>query len=228
MYRFMIADSDEVFLSVVQQIFSAEFEIVTCQDGETALELLNEFQPQVLIINLLLPFKDGLTVLREAATVPPVTIATTTILSSHIEAACQELQVGYLMISPSLNALRVQVTAMVNHWENNHTKPNLQTQTLELLHMLNFATQRIGSRQLCVLLPLYYQDREQCLDAALYAAVGKQFSRTASAVERAIRAVIQDAWKTRDKIVWRKYFPNQTECPSNKAFFDALADHLCE
>lgn len=226
MHRLLIADSDEVLLMAAKQAFSAEFEVLTCQDGETALELLSSFQPYVLIINLLLPFKDGLTVLQEAERIPPVTIATTPIILPYIEQACWDLQIGYLMVQPSLNALQVQVISMVNHFDRQNTSKDLYAQTSEILYSMGFPRQRIGCKELIEVIPLYFQDRDQCLDSVLYAAVGKKFDRSATAVERAIRAVIGDAWEVRDKVVWRKYFPHHTECPSNKAFFDAIADHL--
>ena len=105
MHRLLIADSDDGFLMAAKEAFSSDFEVMTCQDGETALELLSTLQPQVLIVNLMLPFKDGLTVLQEAAVLPPVTIATTPIILPYIENACSALKIGYLMVSPQLNAL---------------------------------------------------------------------------------------------------------------------------
>lgn len=228
MHRLLIADSDDGFLMAAKEAFSSDFEVLTCQDGETALELLSTLQPQVLIVNLMLPFKDGLTVLQEAAVLPPVTIATTPIILPYIENACSALKIGYLMVSPQLNALRVQAIQMVNQWNSDQTPPDLRSQAILHLHILNFPTHRIGYRQLCDAIPLYYQDREQCLDTVLYASVGLMCGRTGKTVERSMRAVIVQAWDHRDKLVWSKYFPNHKACPSNKVFFDAIADHLYE
>ena len=227
MYRLMIADSDDVFLSAAKAAFDTEFEVMTCQDGETALELLLSFQPQVLILNLFLPFKDGLTVLRQAANVPPVTIATTSLILPYIQQACADLQIGYLMVSPCLNALRVQVMSMVHYWENDRAPADIYSQTVELLQDLDFS-HRNGYTDLCYAIPLFYRDREQCLDTVLYTDVGAKTGRSATAVERAIRTAIQDAWQRRDKSVWSKFFKNQSECPTNKEFLEALADHLYE
>lgn len=227
MHRLLIADSDDIFLSIAREAFSAEFEVQTCQDGETALELLLSFRPQVLILNLSLPYKDGLTVLRQAATLPPVIIAITTILLPYIEQACADLNVGYLMISPCLNALRVQTIAMVHYWEANSRPKELRSQVVDHLQSLDF-TRRTGYHDLCAAIPLFYQDREQCLDTGLYTAVGAPKGRTATAVERTIRTAIQDAWSRRDPAVWSKFFKDQSTCPSNKEFLEAIADHLYE
>lgn len=229
MHRLLIADSDDAFLLAAKQAFSAEFEVMTCQDGETALELLSTFCPQALIINLFLPFKDGLTVLQEAATLPPVTIATTSTILPYIEKVCSDLKVGYLMVSPCLNALRVQTILMTNQWQNSQTPTDLRSQVILHLHILSFQTHRVGYRQLCEAIPMYFRDRDLCLDTVLYAQIAEMFQKSGNkAVERAMRAVIEYAWKHRDKLVWSKYFPNQNTCPSNKVFFDAIADHLEE
>lgn len=229
MHRLLIADSDDGFLMAARQVFSADFEVSTCQDGETALELLLSFQPQILIINLFLPFKDGLTVLQEAATVPPVTIATTPMILPYIENACLDLKVGYLMVSPCLNALRVRTVHMVNQWQSSQTPGDLHSQVITHLNNINFPTHRTGYRQLCEAIPIYYQDRDVCLDTVLYAQIAEMFKKSGSkAVERAMRAVIIDAWEHRDNTVWRKYFSDPNVCPSNKVFFDAIADHLEE
>lgn len=202
---------------------------MTCQDGETALELLSAFRPHALIINLYLPFKDGLTVLQEAAVLPPVTIATTSMLLPYIEKVCLDLKIGYLMVSPCLNALRVRTIHMVNQWQSNQSTEDLKAQTVFHLHTLNFQTHRTGYRQLCDAIPLYFRDRDVCLDTGLYAQIAEIHNKSGNkAVERAMRAVIEYAWDHRDKLVWSKYFPNQNTCPSNKVFFDAIADHLEE
>lgn len=228
-HRLLIAESDEAFLLAARQAFSADFEVLTCQDGQTALELLSTFRPQVLIINLFLPFKDGLTVLQQAATLPPVTIATTSMILPYAEKACLDLKIGYLMVSPCLNALRVRTIHMVNQWESSKSPEDLKAQTVFHLHTLNFQTHRTGYRQLCDAIPLYFRDRDVCLDTVLYAQIAEIHNKSGNkAVERAMRSVIEYAWAHRDKLVWSKYFPNQSECPSNKVFFDAIADHLQE
>lgn len=229
MLRLLIADSDDTFLQAASQAFSADFEVMTCQDGETAMELLSTFCPQALIINLYLPYKDGLTVLQQAATLPPVTIATTSMLLPYVEKVCFDLKIGYLMVSPCLNALRVQTILMTNQWQNSQSPADLRSQVVFHLHNLNFQTHRTGYRQLCDAIPLYFRDRDVCLDTVLYAQIAEIHNKSGNkAVERAMRAVIEYAWAHRDKLVWNKYFPHQTTCPSNKIFFDAIADHLQE
>ena len=229
MHRLLIADSDDGFLMAVEEVLSADFEIQTCQDGETALELLSTFQPQVLIINLHLPFLDGLTVLRLTAYTPPVIIAIAAYLNRLIEKACQDVKVSYLMTTPYLSALRTQAINLVNQWEAKQSPMNLTAQTVQLLHDMGFPTHRVGYRQLRAAIPMYYRDRDQCLDTVLYAELARMFNKSSGqTVERSMRDLIKMAWEQRNELIWSKFFPNHKECPSNKVFFDALADHLKE
>ncbi len=229
MHRMLIADIDEPFISMAEGIFSREFEVRTCQDGETALELLLDFRPDVLILNLSLPFKDGLTVLQEAAYPPPVILAIASYVSPYIEHRCASLGVSYILRSPTVNALRVRVMDMVSQWKSNQTTLDPRIQVSLHLHILNFPTHRAGYWQLCETIPLYFQDPDQNLKTVLYPKVALLCNRTdGRAVERTMRRLIEDTWEQRDPITWAKYFPNQTECPSNKVFFDALANMLKE
>ena len=229
MYRLLIAETDEPFSAAAMAAFSGEFEVCVCKDGETALELLSDFRPHVLVLNLSLPFKDGLTVLQEAGYLPPVILAITTYISPYIEQTCAALGVGYILLSPTINALRVRVMDMFSRWKNTHSPQDLQSQTVLHLHILSFQTHRTGYPYLCEAVPLYYRDRDQCLKTALYPRIVKLCNATSSdAVERAIRTLILYAWEHRDPVIWSKYFPNHTGCPSNKVFFDVLANMLEE
>lgn len=227
MHRMLIADTDEPFVSAATRAFSGDFEVRACHDGETALELLLTFRPDVLILNLSLPFKDGLTVLQQTACLPPVILVVTSYISPYIQRSCAALGVGYIQTSPTVNALRVRVIDMVSQWKHNQNPPDLRTQTVLHLHILGFSTHRVGYNQLCEAIPLYYQDRDQSLNYVFYPKIASLCNASSgSAVERSMRNLIEEAWKRRDPVIWSKYFPHETQCPSNKVFFDGLANQL--
>lgn len=229
MYRLLIADSDEPFSSAAKTALSGDFEVLTCQDGDTALELLLRFEPQVLILNLSLPYKDGLTVLQQAAYLPPVILVIASYVNPYTEQTCADCGVGYILISPKINALRVRVIDMFNRWKNNRTPPDLHAQIVLHLHILNIQTHRAGYAQLCEAILQYYQDRDQCLKTVLYPKVASLCHATSGgSVERAIRDLLVKAWKHRDPVAWAKYFSNYNRCPSNKVFFDTLSNMLEE
>lgn len=229
MYKLLIADSSEPFTDALKAVFEKDFDLQICQDGETALEMLLSFQPEVLILNLILPFKDGLTVLQESAHKPKVILAVCPHVNPYIEHAAVGLGVQYIMIMPTINALRVRLMDMITS-----TIPqteDLQGQSIVHLHILNFPTHLDGYQQLCVGIPIYFRNPGMRLSKELYPAIAEHFglpdSRT---VEHSIRKSITAAWAHRDPAVWVKYFPPNTDgtthCPTNKEFICHIAELL--
>ena len=71
--KILIADADEGFTSDLACYLktNSSFDVVgAANDGEQAVRLLRTTQPNVLILDLLLPKLDGLSVLKEASALP--------------------------------------------------------------------------------------------------------------------------------------------------------------
>ncbi len=231
MKRLLIADSSEPFAAALEEALSAEFDIRICGDGETALELLLSFQPDFLVINLQLPYKDGLTVLQEAAFHPSIILATTSYLSPYVEQTAAALGVGYTMVTPAVNALRVRLMDMIYHSKSADGNQDIQAKTVTHLHILNFQTHLDGYQQLCIGIPMFHDDPHQRLTKELYPAIAQVCgSVDGRAVEHSIRKAIESSWKNRNHTVWVKYFPvgadGTIHCPTNKEFISCIAKHL--
>lgn len=66
--RLVLADDHPLILDALAQLFSLEHDfqvLARCQDGAEALKAIDHYQPDVLILDLRMPYKDGLAVLRE-------------------------------------------------------------------------------------------------------------------------------------------------------------------
>ncbi len=231
MRKLLIADSSEPFTNALKNAFRGEFDIRICQDGKTALELLASFCPDALILNLMLPFKDGLTVLQETAYVPPAVLALTNYSSDYIVRAAAQLGVDYILTMPCVNAVCVRLLDLLQQSPVPKRKSTPQNETAVHLHILNFTTRRDGYQQLCAGIPLFSRDPNQRLTKELYPAVAELCgSKDGRAVEHSIRCAIETAWKSRDDAVWAKYFPQNADgnipCPSNKTFISRLAELL--
>ena len=227
MQKLLIADSSEPFTAALTNALCKDFQIQVCPDGETALELLLSFRPDVLILNLQLPYKDGLTVLQEAAFLPEHILATTSFLSPYVERCAAALGVTYAMITPSVTALRVRVMDMVQQNKTALQPEDLPAATITHLHILSLKTSVDGYRQLCEAIPLFYMDSHQLLSKELYPAVAAKCGcKDSRSVEHSIRKAIEAAWETRNKTVWEKYFPGYKKCPTNKQFISKIAEML--
>ena len=69
MYKFLVAEDSKVILrDIVRLIKEAGYDsfIKTAYDGETALEILKEYEPDIIITDIKMPVIDGLTLIQKA------------------------------------------------------------------------------------------------------------------------------------------------------------------
>lgn len=98
-------------------------------------------------------------------------------------------------------------------------------ETIALLHLLGIGIHRLGYQYLRIAAVPFAANDTQSLSKELYPYVAAQTGCADwRSVERAIRAVILDAWEERNEAVWEQYFPNQKKAPTNKQFLAVLAE----
>lgn len=231
MQKLLIADSSEVFVNALTSALRSQFDIFICTDGPSALESLQQIQPDILILNLMLPYQDGLTVLQESGYQPPVILAITMHLSAYVEQAVTALGIDYTMIAPSVDAVVLRLNDLIAQYTVPPGSVDLHARTIYHLYQLNFPSHLDGYKQLRFALPLFAQNPHQFLSKELYPAVAKHFApKDIRAVEHSIRKAIRTAWKRRDNAIWRKYFSLNSQgyipCPSTKEFLCRLAEIL--
>lgn len=229
MLKLLIADASEPYTDALEAVFKHEFDLRICRDGESTLETLLSFQPDALVINLRLPYKDGLTVLQESAHRPRVILAITPFVGPYVEQIAADVGIQYMMIMPTVESLRVRLADMIS--ASITPKRDLSAQAMLHLHMLNFRTHLDGYHQLRVGIPMFFDNPNICLSKELYPAIAAHFKlpdpRT---VEHSIRKAIEDAWRHKDPTVWESFFPHTANgkdaCPTNKKFFAAITEKL--
>lgn len=231
MQKLLIADSSDIFTSALDAALREHFQVITCADGNSALELLQSLRPDILILNLMLPYKDGLMVLQQANYHPPVIMAITTHMGAYVEHAIMTLGIDYTMISPSVEAVVLRLRDLLRQYDTPPDSMDVEGWTIHHLHLLNIPTHLDGYRQLCLALPMYARNPQQLMTKELYPAVARLCGcKDGRSVEHSIRKAIQAAWKHRDNAIWRKYFafgPQRTiPCPTNKEFLCSLAEIL--
>lgn len=79
MQRLLLAYRAGGFSRDLAQGLSKDFEVHSCCRGDTALALLDSLQPDILILELTLPYLDGVAVLKSAAYTPPRVLALTSL-----------------------------------------------------------------------------------------------------------------------------------------------------
>ncbi len=99
MRRILIACSIDGFSRILRRDLSC-CEVYTCSTGPEALEQIEVLHPDLLVIFLSLPYKDGLTVLKESSFKPPAIIALTNLLTNSIINTASDLGVLDLIPIP--------------------------------------------------------------------------------------------------------------------------------
>lgn len=234
MQKLLIAHHSEELMNALKDMLSARFHVITCTDGQTALELLRSEKPDILILDLMLPRKDGFTLLEDAyPCIPPVILATTGHNSDYVEQTAATKGIGYVMMTPC--EARSVVLRLMDLVKCLHTSPNQQndhqSETVKLLLKFGIPSERDGFAQLRAAIPLYAQDRAQRLSKELYPAIAKLCGYgSGQQVERSIRSAIEAGWNSRKDGIWESHFPPNADgvytCPSNKVFITLIASIL--
>ena len=101
----VIADNAEEFCSNLTAALhqTDRFRVLdTASDGERAIALVSERQPDILVLDMMLAKKDGISVLKALAALErkPTVLATSGFITDYVASAAANLGVRYLMLKP--------------------------------------------------------------------------------------------------------------------------------
>ena len=101
----LIADNSEEFCSSLSAALhsSGGFQVLgTAADGEQAVRMVAEQNPDVLVLDLMLSKKDGISVLKTLSGLEhrPITLATSGFVTDYVASAAANLGARYLMLKP--------------------------------------------------------------------------------------------------------------------------------
>lgn len=100
MYKILIATNSNILADQLVTDLGSFHDIHICRTGTDALSVLNAIRPEILIVDLILPHMDGLTLLNKSTYRPPVILALTPYLSPNIENIARSTGIGCLMLLP--------------------------------------------------------------------------------------------------------------------------------
>lgn len=230
----LIADSVEEFCLALAEQLKGAYRIKICHDGPEALELICSFKPDMLVLDMMLPGLDGITILEEAAAlgVQPVVLAVTKDPSDYVIRSATRLGVGYMMVKPcKIKATVARLQDLTEYLRPQEvTRPDPRTAVSNILLALGISTKLRGYAYLREAILEMMRTPGQSVTKILYPAVGKLCDASDTQVERSIRSAILKAWNQREETVWRRYLqPNSEgvlERPTNAEFISCIADRM--
>ena len=239
-----IADSAEDFCSGLTAALQRTdgFRVLgTAGDGEQAIRMIGEKQPDILVLDLMLAKKDGISVLKAIASMEhkPITLATSAFLTEYVSTAAANLGVRYLMLKPC------DMTALVERLEEirggeslrypvqrRTDKVSIETLVTNIIHEIGVPAHIKGYQYLreAIIIAVNDMDVINAITKVLYPEVAKNFGTSPSRVERAIRHAIEVAWDRGDLDTLQKFFgytvSNTKGKPTNSEFIALIADKL--
>jgi len=232
--KLLIADGTEDFRIALADALRGAYHVRQCSDGREALDQMRKFLPDIVVLDMMLPGLDGITILEMAASagLRPMVLATTRYLSDYVVEASERLKVGYLMMKPcDVRATVARISDLGQRiCQPLVTQPDPRNHVSNLLLALGIPTKLKGYSYLREAVLLMAKDPAQSITKELYPAVGALCNADADNVERSCRSAIANAWGSRDEHLWRLYFaPDSSgtlKRPTNAAFISRLADTL--
>ena len=239
-----IADSAEDFCSGLTAALQRAdgFRVVgTAGDGEQAIRMIEEKKPDILVLDLMLAKKDGISVLKAIANMEhkPITLATSAFLTEYVSTAAANLGVRYLMLKPCDMAALVERMEEIRGGESlrypvqrRNDKVSIETLVTNILPEIGVPAHIKGYQYLreAIIIAVNDMDVINAITKVLYPEVAKNFGTTPSRVERAIRHAIEVAWDRGDLDTLQRFFgytvSNTKGKPTNSEFIALIADKL--
>ncbi len=232
--KLLIADGNEEFRLALAEALQGTYYVRSCCTGREALSLLRSFGPDVLVLNLILPEMDGISLLENALAcgIHPMVLATTRLTNDYIMESVTRLGVDYVMKRPcDIPSTVARVRDLSRHIAPPILSvPDPRAQVTNLLLSLGIPTKLKGYPLLREAILLMAKDPDQAITKELYPSVAAACGCNKDRVERGIRSIINAGWMRRDDRIWQQYFrpgpDGVIHRPSNGEFITRLAESL--
>ncbi|HFL3751912.1 TPA: sporulation transcription factor Spo0A [Clostridioides difficile] len=257
--KIVLADDNKDFCQVLKEYLSNEDDIDIlgiAKDGIEALDLVKKTQPDLLILDVIMPHLYGLGVIEKLNTMDipkmPKIIVLSAVGQDKITQSAINLGADYYIVKPFdfvvfINRIRELVSNRVTQVE---PKPrpvqetqmtrsdfvknvgNIETEITNIIHEIGVPAHIKGYLYLREAIKMVI-DNVELLGAVtkeLYPSIAKKFNTTPSRVERAIRHAIEVAW-SRGKVdtinqLFGYTVHNTKGKPTNSEFIAMIADKL--
>lgn len=251
-----IADDNERMVSLIKEILSedSDIEIVgTADNGLDALGIIEEKEPDVMVLDLIMPKLDGLGVMERVKETRngkknPAFIVVTAVGHDRMTENAFELGAAYYLMKPFDNNTllsRVKQTRAGSKtklieadrkstYKNKveHTERNLELDVTNIIHEIGVPAHIKGYQYLRDAIMMSVNDGEMLnsITKLLYPTIAKQHKTTPSRVERAIRHAIEVAWSRGKMDTIDELFgytvSNGKGKPTNSEFVALIADKI--
>lgn len=233
MQRLLIADTTQAFVTAIAKQLKDEYLIEVCDDGGRVLEVIRSFEPDILLIDMMLPALDGLSVIRAVrdSGITTKVIALTRSVEAYVMSSLEKMNVSYVFLKPCKAEAVISCIRDIGFLLRCPDMDGwcVENETESILLRLGFRIGPSRFRCVCAAVQFKHENPDSVITKEIYPAVARRCGGNADQVEKAIRDAVKDAWKKGDEQLWQMYFPpgggGETRCPTNDEFIARIA--LC-
>ncbi len=245
--RVLIADHDPMFASDLSKEISnqKDMELLgVCSDGQTALSLVNSLNPDLLILDLLLPVVDGFGVIESLCVVgddSPELLVLSSLTNIDTIRHVNNLSISNFLLKPiniDIIVSRIRdilygyrISAALHSGTDEVTNP--WSAILSCVSRAGVMPHMKGYHYICdaVAYLLDLSDRNVSMTKHIYPAVAAKNKVSPMTIERDIRVAIQKTWKSGLITENDPYFGYTLRTyrgyPTNQEFLHALVAYVC-
>ncbi|QGT98976.1 Stage 0 sporulation two-component response regulator (Spo0A) [Candidatus Syntrophocurvum alkaliphilum] len=256
--KVLIADDNKEFCGILKDYFTndSSFDLVeVCSNGMEVLDTLSKRDVEVLILDLIMPYMDGIGVLEQINELdiekPPKIIILTAFGQENITQKAVQLGADYYILKPfNLQVLGDRVKQVARDikpktskssstssadntvQQNTPTPKNLEVEVTKVIHEIGVPAHVKGYQYLrdAIMLVIEEINYLGAVTKELYPTIAQKYDTTPSRVERAIRHAIELAWDRGDLEKINKFFgytiSGEKGKPTNSEFIAIIADKL--
>lgn len=245
----LIADDNRMFADDLKEYLRTKEGIAAVEavyDGEEAYELIMEMRPDIVLLDIIMPKRDGLAVMKKLAqshlAKKPMCIALSVTGSERIMDAAQDAGAEYFLLKPQTNdaiydtirnfsSMSKRTSFEVIEAEDKKSY-DLEALVTEFIHELGVPAHIKGYQYVRTAIMMVVENMEllNYITKELYPVIAKKYSTTSSRVERAIRHSIEVAWSRGRPETMNRVFGYTIDTgkgkPTNSEFIAMVADRI--
>ncbi|MBO5059794.1 MAG: sporulation transcription factor Spo0A [Clostridia bacterium] len=248
-FSVLIADDNKPFADDLKEYLRTKENIAAVNvayDGEEAYELIMESGPDVVLMDIIMPKRDGLSVMKKLAgsrlAKKPMCIALSVTGSERIMAAAADAGAEYFLLKPQSNNA---IYDTLCHFSNKSGRTDfeviekedkksydLEAMVTDFIHELGVPAHIKGYQYVrtAIMMVVENMDLLNYITKQLYPVIAKKYSTTSSRVERAIRHSIEVAWSRGRPETMNRVFGYTIDTgkgkPTNSEFIAMVADRI--
>lgn len=249
----LIADDNKDFANELAEFLKTMPDMkvaAIANNGNEALSLIEETSPDVAILDIIMPERDGLSVLKklsESKARKPICVMLSVTGSAGIMDTAMNLGADYYLLKPQkpkaiaeiirlftghIDQKTLQESIVSSYPPQKGETVDLETLVTEFIHELGVPAHIKGYQYIRSAIMMVVEDMDllNYITKQLYPTIAKKYKTTSSRVERAIRHSIEVAWsrgkpETMDQIFGYTVDTGKGK-PTNSEFIAMVADRI--